>query len=148
MRWWNPRAGLVGVALLGLLAAAGCGESGGAAKSGPAGAGPINVTLAEWSMKPNATSAEAGKVTFVVTNKGATPHELAIAKTDLAPAKVPVALGLVDEKVVVPLGRTASLDAGKSETKAFDLQPGKYLLLCNLPAHYGQGMRTTFTVTE
>jgi uncharacterized cupredoxin-like copper-binding protein len=73
-------------------------------------------------------------------------HELAITKTDLAADKLPQASGAVDEKQVSLIGRTANIEGGKTETKAFTLQAGKYVLLCNIPAHYGQGMYTTFTV--
>ncbi len=106
----------------------------------------VEVTLNEWSVKPGATKAKAGDVTFKVTNKGATLHELAVFKTDLAADKLPQASGAVDEKAVPPVGRSTQLIGGKSETKTFKLSAGKYVLLCNIPAHYGQGMHTAFTV--
>ena len=151
MSRWMKRAALSMTALLGLAAVAACGGGGGEPSSAgqaaaPAAEGKIEVTLTEWSMKPSAAAVKAGNVSFTVTNKGATPHELAVVKTDLAADKLPVVGAAVDEKALTILGRTANLDAGKSETKAFELQPGKYILLCNLPAHYGQGLRAPVTV--
>lgn len=119
------------------------GESNG---GGAAATGSVKVELSEWAVKPAATTAKAGEVKFEVTNKGAAPHELAVVKTDTAQDKLPVANGMVDEKQVAPLGRTANIATGKEEDKSFTLTAGKYVLLCNIPAHYGQGMHVAFTV--
>jgi uncharacterized cupredoxin-like copper-binding protein len=116
------------------------------APGGAPAATTVDVALAEWSVKPSVATAKAGEVTLVVTNKGAVAHEVAIVKADVAAEKWPQANAAVDEKTLPPLGRTASIDAGKSETKAFALQPGKYVLFCNVPAHYAQGMHAAFTV--
>ncbi|MEZ4552835.1 MAG: plastocyanin/azurin family copper-binding protein [Dehalococcoidia bacterium] len=121
-------------------------DSGGSDGGGTPAAGAVKVDLSEWAVKPSATTAKAGEVTFEVTNKGAAPHELAVVKTDLAHDKLPVANGMVDEKQVPPLGRTANIAAGEEEDKSFNLEAGKYVLICNIPAHYGQGMHVAFTV--
>lgn len=106
----------------------------------------LKVELSEWAVKPAAATVKAGEVTFEVTNKGAAPHELVVVKTDLAPDRLPVSNGAADEKQSAPLGRTSQMAAGKTEEKTITLAAGKYVLLCNLPAHYGQGMRTALTV--
>ncbi len=143
----HARTMLWAAVMTGAIGIVGCGGSAPASSSGGAASGgPVNVTLSEWSVKPSATSAKAGSVSFAVTNKGTTPHEFVVVKTDLAGDKLPQGAGIVDEKQVTVIGRTASIDAGKSETKAVDLQAGKYVLICNLPAHYGQGMQIAFTV--
>jgi uncharacterized cupredoxin-like copper-binding protein len=140
---------LASTLLVALIAGCGGGASGGTATgSGASGAAvsSIDVTMSEWTVKPSATKAKAGDVTFNVANKGATVHEFAIARTELPADKLPQAAGAVDEKQVPLVGRTANIDAGKTETKAFNLQAGKYVLFCNIPAHYGQGMHVALTV--
>lgn len=150
MRLMSSRFGLVMVSAVAAAALVACGggESGGKSEGGSSGAasGKIDVTLSEWAIKASAAKAKAGTVEFVTVNKGATAHELAIYQTDLAVDKLPQASGAADEKQVTVIGRTASLDANKSESKKFELKAGKYALICNLPAHYGQGMRAAFTV--
>ena len=152
MRLINTRFGLVMVSAVAAsaLVACGGGSEGGAAKSeggsGAAASGKVEVALSEWAIKPSAAKVKAGTIEFVTTNKGATAHELVVYQSDLAADKLPQASGAADEKQVTVIGRTASLDANKSETKKMELKAGKYLLVCNLPAHYGQGMRTAFTV--
>lgn len=146
-RWATSLRWIVASALLAaFVAACGGGSSSGGASGGSAAAGTVEVTLSEWAVKSSAAKAKAGEVTFKVANKGATVHELVISRTELAQDKLPQVSGAVDEKQVPPVGRTANIDAGKTETKAFTLQAGKYVLFCNIPAHYGQKMYAAFTV--
>lgn len=109
-------------------------------------AAEIDVTLTEFAIALDGSSAHAGDVTFVVSNGGAAPHELAVIRTDLAPDALPTAAGLVDEGQVEVLGRTAQLGGGATEDVTFALSSGSYVLICNIPAHYDLGMRVAFTV--
>jgi len=42
----------------------------------------------------------------------------------------------------------SELEPGKWGSLTVTLPPGKYLLICNLPGHYGAGMSTEFAVTK
>jgi uncharacterized cupredoxin-like copper-binding protein len=44
------------------------------------------------------------------------------------------------------VGETSNLKAGATNTITIDLEAGHYVFMCNLPAHYGLGMHTDFTV--
>jgi uncharacterized cupredoxin-like copper-binding protein len=114
----------------------------------PSGAATtVQVSLTEWAVEPDVASVAAGEVTFVVHNDGTVHHELAIIKSDLDPAGLPVAGAKVDEGAAGELiGRTETLSPGKTKTVTFDLVPGNYVLLCNLLGHYDAGMFTGFTV--
>lgn len=127
------------------------GSTGGAASTAttaPAASGKtINVSLKEFTVKPSAASASAGSVTFAVKNEGTVDHEFVVVKSDLAADKLPMKDGaLVDETKIEVVGEIEQFAAGASQSKTFDLKAGKYLLICNLPAHYGAGMTTAFTV--
>lgn len=113
-----------------------------------AGAPTVKVSLADFSLKVDVATAKAGDVNFNVANTGAAPHEFFIVKTDLAPDGLPVKAGAVDESAsgVTPIGRTPQIGGGQSKEASFKLEPGKYVLICNIPAHYGLGMRAAFTV--
>jgi uncharacterized cupredoxin-like copper-binding protein len=52
----------------------------------------------------------------------------------------------VDEDAAGHLGEVSELDPGASGTLTIDLKPGKYVLFCNLPAHFMNGMWTEITV--
>lgn len=108
----------------------------------------VGVTLKDFGVAAAQASAPAGGVTFLVQNSGAIPHEFVVVKSDLATDKLPqFEQKLVDEKQVQVISRTAPLDAGKKQELTATLQPGKYILLCNVASHYVSGMYTAFTVT-
>lgn len=145
-----------GVFVLGLagLFAVGCGggaSSGGASSTGSAtkaaaGATTIAANLKEFAIDVDAKTAKAGPVTFKATNRGTTPHELNVIKSDLAPDKLPIKDARVDVASLTVLGTVAEMASGKGDSKTFEMTAGKYLLICNTPAHYLAGMTLAFTV--
>jgi uncharacterized cupredoxin-like copper-binding protein len=91
-------------------------------------------------------SVKAGKVTFTLTNTGTRQHEMIVLKTDEAFDQLKIdAANKVSEDTSV--GEISETDKGKTVTKTLDLAAGKYVLVCNIEKHYGQGMRSAFTVT-
>ena len=121
-------------------------SSSSASSSSGSGEGNISVALSEWAVKPSVAAAKAGKVELKVTNSGATPHELVVFKTDVAPDKLDQAAGIADEAKYKPLVRSKQLNGTESQALEVELTPGKYVLVCNVSGHYGLGMRAPFTV--
>lgn len=156
MRSLRPTSSAAILAVLALAlatAVAGCGSSSsksasssdsGATQTASAPVSTVNATLNEWSITTNAPDAKAGNVTFDATNTGNAPHELVVLKTDQAAGSLKVTDGRVSEKDSV--GEVSDVKAGKSGKTKLDLKPGKYVLVCNLPGHYQQGMYTSLTV--
>jgi uncharacterized cupredoxin-like copper-binding protein len=99
--------------------------------------GGVAVTLGDMWIKSPQASVKAGKVTFNVTNTGATMHQFAIVK---APAQL---TGGVPSGA---LAKGAMLMGGKSETVSATLKPGSYELVCLMPGHYQAGQHVAFTV--
>ncbi len=146
---WSLIAVLFGAMLL--LAACGDSGDGGSSKSASGGGSKVNVELNEWKIIPNPDSAAAGTVEFTAKNTGSIEHEMVIVKTDLAPDALPTndSGTRVDEnsdKFEV-IGEISEFEAGKTETADFDLEPGNYVLFCNIEGHYKAGMTTGFTVS-
>ncbi len=113
----------------------------------------ISVDLKEWAFDASSTSAPAGKVTFRAKNKGKEVHELVLFKSDLAPADLPVdEEGAVDEAGVGVelIDEVENVKAGQTKEFAVDLQPGKYVMACNLiengQRHFKNAMYASFTV--
>jgi uncharacterized cupredoxin-like copper-binding protein len=67
-----------------------------------------------------------------------------LIKTSKKAGKLPVRGGRASEKGAV--GEVEDLAGGKTKRLSLNLKKGHYVLICNLPAHYTQGMRTDFTV--
>jgi uncharacterized cupredoxin-like copper-binding protein len=158
--------GLAGIFSLAVLLLAGaCGDDEASDSNGhgavvspvtqPAAGGDdtLAVNLLEWAIAGEGgetdLAAAAGTVTFEVENIGATPHELAVFKTDADAGSLPYddAAAAVNEDEAGELaGRTETLDGAASETLALELDAGSYALICNIATHYDQGMFASLTV--
>ena len=122
----------------------------------PAGAAQVNVTLKEWAIEVEPATVKAGQVYFLVTNAGPDhPHELVIVRTDKDPEELPVVEGRVPEDQVEMIGEVEAFAPGTQASGVFRLEPGKYVLICNLvereahgelESHVEEGMVATLTV--
>ena len=84
----------------------------------------VTVTMKEYKFALSAKTMKAGKITFMLVNKGKIAHDFRIA------------------------GHTSTLvQPGKSGKLVVTLKKGKYPYKCTLPAHAQLGMKGTFTVT-
>jgi uncharacterized cupredoxin-like copper-binding protein len=126
------------------LAAAGCGSSNNSdTKTTSSAAKAADVKLDEWKVAPSATTLAAGKVKIAAANDGKTTHEMVVLRTDKPAASLGSGKRVSEAGSV---GEISDLKAGAGASKTFDLSPGHYVLLCNLPGHYSAGMRADLTV--
>ena len=117
----------------------------------------VDVTLREFTVTPEQTSAPPGLITFVVTNAGTEEHEFLVIRTDLPPDELPTE----DDGSYEEDGPGTELiheiepfEPGETEQVTLTLQAGSYVLICNLveidgdevEAHYSLGMFAAFTV--
>jgi len=135
-----------GAALALALAAAGLGacSSGGGPKE------KLGADEFEYQIRLDRTTVPAGAVRVTAHNRGNSVHELVAFRTDLADGALPTtSTGLVDEERagLTHLDPEAeAIAAGASKAITLHLEPGRYVLVCNLPDHYRQGMHTALTV--
>ena len=111
----------------------------------------IDLSKATMGVKAMPDQAKAGVVTFKVTNNSKdTIHEMIVMQLDKAGDALPyiAAENRVDEDKAGDKGEVSELDPGASGSLTVALQPGKYLLICNVPGHYASGMWTEFTVIK
>lgn len=111
----------------------------------------VVISLDEWTVTgPEGAalpSVSEGEVAFEVHNNGDIPHELVIIKTDTDPAQFPASGGKVDEEGVGELiGEVEEFPAGEVDEGTFALSAGTYALICNIAAHYEQGMHAQLIV--
>lgn len=91
----------------------------------------------------------AGEVTFMASNRSSDlTHEMILIKVTDPHMPLPymAADGKINEDAAHHLGEVSELDPGKSGKLTMKLDPGTYMLLCNVPGHYMAGMWTTITV--
>ncbi len=160
MRWFLPAGVVAALLSLALLVAACDGDDGDsgngdgdatatvpAAGNGAAGA-EVDVGIREFEVIPSRETVAAGSVTFKVANEGAVVHTFSVVKSDLDPGELPLnePLTAVDEAQVDVLASTAGIAPGSSEEVTLDLEPGRYVLMCNIDGHYVAGTFAGFTV--
>lgn len=120
--------------------------------SGGAGGGRLlEIKMGDFFFSPANPTAKAGKTTIEAPNEGTVEHELVVFKTNKNPAKLPTEPnGDVDEEKLdeeaQEEGEIADVEAGETKSEQFNLTPGKYVIFCNIPGHYAQGMYGTLTV--
>ena len=155
------RSTAAAILMFGLLA--GCGSDSKSTADTAAGAGggvtvapvadgtPVSVIAGDTSataqtLTVDPITVKAGAVTFTFKNTGNRQHEMIVLKTDESPDVLKVG---ADNKVSedASVGEISETDAGKTVTKTLTLDAGAYVLVCNIEKHYGQGMRSAFTVT-
>ncbi len=135
----------IGLALLGLVAAA----------PAVAAGTSVNVSLTgegtgEMGIAIDQASVPAGKVTFVVKNNATSEaHEMVVIALSSADAELPydAAKQRVTESKVKSMGEVSDLKPGASKSKTLTLKPGSYKLICNMKGHYKAGMSAALTVT-
>src|SRR5215468_595207 len=123
----------------------------------PALAASAQVVNAELQQKPDGSQGimlstdevKPGMVTFNVKNTSADmDHNLLLVKTDLAPADFPMdAAGRrVEEEKFKGIEKLGDLHPHEKRSTTIKLTAGKYILFCNEPGHFKEGMVTSFTV--
>lgn len=110
----------------------------------------VNVTLSEFKVEMDKTQVPAGNVTFQVKNGGTIVHEFVVFKTDDAADALPKASEddevNEDDATLTSMGEVEDVEVGSTKSFSADLQPGKYVAICNVEGHYGSGMHIAFTV--
>ncbi|MBI4493858.1 MAG: copper-binding protein [Chloroflexi bacterium] len=145
---WQKVLPLLGFGLA--LALVGCREVRiASAEAEAADPGAVQIALSEWAVAPSVATVSAGAVTIQATNQGQLEHELVLLRTDLAPDALPLQADgtRVDEDAAGEgVGEIEDLEAGTTGADTFDLAPGTYVLICNVPGHYQAGMVATLQV--
>jgi uncharacterized cupredoxin-like copper-binding protein len=104
------------------------------------------------ALSSNVKTIPAGDITFVASNKSdkGRDHEVLMIKTDLEPKDLPKTPDdmAIDEHKIDGIIELGDMKPGESKETKIALEPGSYLLFCNLPGHTGSGMWTRLAVTE
>ena len=105
-----------------------------------------NATLHDFGIELSKSTFSAGPLTFSITNNGPSVHEFVIVRSDLDPASLPVLNGEVDESALNAVDEVEEIAVGSTPELSVNLQPGSYIVICNIVGHYQAGMHAGFTV--
>ncbi len=113
----------------------------------PSNSTNVMVWMDDKGIQLSTAEVPAGLVTFMVMNRGTIVHSLVVIKTDTPDDKMP--LDPNDAAKVSEAGSlavTGQMAAGAGKQIQRQLSAGKYVLVCNEPAHYAVGMHTGLVV--
>lgn len=148
-------AAVAGLVLIGALALAGCGDDDDDSTAPDTSDDQVTQVIAtegDGTIELDTASSDGGNVAFTIHNEGELTHEFVVLKTDLAEGDLPLTEDgtTVDQSDsgVEELGERDSIAPGATAELSFDdMEPGTYVLICNVPGHYGLGMHASFTVS-
>jgi uncharacterized cupredoxin-like copper-binding protein len=108
----------------------------------------IDVSAREYQIDVDRPTLPAGSTVFKVTNQGDEPHELVVLRTEVDADALPTAeddtVDLEADGIDV-VATYDSIEPGAVVSKTLDIDDGSYVIICNLPTHYEQGMRAVVT---
>ena len=107
----------------------------------------IETRLADDSITLSSAEVPAGKVTFDITNTAGQAHEVEVFSGAIPGQRPPVVNHVADTKGLSVVGEKEDILGGTNVKLTLDLEPGTYLVICNLPDHYQRGMVAELTVT-
>ena len=125
------------------LGAASCNDSNGTPS---AGEGAISASVKDYEIALASVSATSGEVSFSIENQGPSTHEFVVIRSDTPPDQLPVESGLISEDGIDLVGEAEDIAPSTTAELILDLQPGAYVIMCNISGHYEKGMHTGFTV--
>lgn len=105
-------------------------------------------SLAHMQLVVDTSSLKPGRVTIEAANLSKTlVHEVIVVRDSGAKAlPYDAKQGRVIEKRIKRLGEIGDLPPGKTGKLTLNLKAGSYLLICNQPGHYKDGMTAKVTV--
>ena len=111
-------------------------------------AAPVAVELANDRVTLGSAEIATGRVVFEIENESADlVHEVEVFAGGTEGAVLSVSNSVADTAGLDLVDEVEDIVPGSSTSLTVDLEPGTYLVMCNLPDHYGNGMWAYLTVT-
>lgn len=101
----------------------------------------LSLELTDRSITADHASVPAGHIVFSIHNAGTGVHELAVVRADAAADQLPYDGASSRATVTDVVAEREAIVPGATKRLSVDLDPGRYVLICNVPGHYAAGMR-------
>jgi len=111
------------------------------------GGTPIEAVLADDSISLIPAAVPGGTVTLEIRNTADQVHEIEVFAGATPGERPEVVNHVADTRGLVLAGEKEDIVGGTEAKLTLDLEPGTYLVICNLPDHYGRGMVAELVVS-
>jgi uncharacterized cupredoxin-like copper-binding protein len=105
----------------------------------------VAATLKDGSITLDRQEIPSGRVSFEISNEGTLLHEFEVFVGTAADLEI--VKNVADTSGMDLVEEVEDIAPGTSITLDVDLDPGNYVIICNLPGHVAMGMVTELTVT-
>jgi uncharacterized cupredoxin-like copper-binding protein len=112
------------------------------------GATAIQVTLDDSTIDVARNIVATGRTALEIHNEGTTVHEVEVFSGAADGQILPVRSSVADTTGLTLIDEVENILAESNASLVIDLEPGTYLLICNLPEHYNNGMWSYVMVEE
>lgn len=112
------------------------------------GATPNSVTLNDVAIELEATEVLSGRISLEIRNEGDLTHEVEVFSGATLGEIPPVKRSVADTSGLTLVDEVENILADSNASLVIDLEPGTYLVICNLPEHFQRGMWAFLTVDE
>ncbi len=109
---------------------------------------PLSVTVTDDSIVLGSPTVEPGPYTFEAVNNGTVAHEFEVFSTQVGSTDLPIVADTADTRGLTLLDEVEDVLPGGRASLTIELAAGTYLIICNLPGHYANGMVTLLEVGE
>jgi uncharacterized cupredoxin-like copper-binding protein len=104
----------------------------------------------EWAITLSAAKHVAGSIEFNLTNEGTMAHEFLVVRSDKSAKQlldeVSETTSRLDEATLDVIDEQAEWEPNTPGMVTVTLEPGNYVVLCNIAGHYAQGMYADLVV--
>lgn len=107
----------------------------------------ISATVKDFEIAIDPTDVAGGEVAFSINNEGPSAHEFVVIESDDAPGDLTVEDGEVTEDGLNVIGEAEDIAPSTTADLTLTLPEGQYVIICNVPGHYEQGMYTGLKVS-
>jgi uncharacterized cupredoxin-like copper-binding protein len=108
----------------------------------------VTIRLDEYTLDVDRDREAAGAIHFSARNEGDIAHQLLVLRTDRRFDRLPMVKGVVPvgTRGIETVAEVPIIEEDAVGGVVAVLEPGKYVLICNISGHYENGMRAPFTV--
>jgi uncharacterized cupredoxin-like copper-binding protein len=105
----------------------------------------VDAALTDASLTLDRQEVPSGRISFEISNEGTMVHEFEVFVGSAADLQI--AKNVADTSGMDLVEEIEDIAPGTSITLDVNLDPGDYVIICNLPGHVASGMVTELTVT-
>jgi uncharacterized cupredoxin-like copper-binding protein len=106
----------------------------------------VQIDLIDFGISAEPAVVAAGSIDLAIANDGQIVHEVEIFGGAFPDQELEISNSVADTTGLDLIDEVEDVLPSTTARLTVELEPGTYLVICNLPGHYAKGMSTSITV--